>query len=91
MYTLYTCSYSFFTFVVQLPNDDLNLRQPVRNSALAFLHPSSTSSQHHILVGTQLGDVRRYDTRAARRPVANWVGIAKAGGVGVVEKGCSEK
>ncbi|KAJ3485694.1 hypothetical protein NLI96_g4784 [Meripilus lineatus] len=73
-----------------LPNDSLNLRQPVRNSALAFLQPSSTSSQHHILVGTQLGDVRRYDTRAARRPVANWVGIAKAGGVGVVEKGCSE-
>ncbi len=42
-------------------------------------------------MGTQLGDIRRYDTRAARRPVSNWVGISKVGGVGVVENGSTEK
>ena len=38
-----------------------------------------------------MGDVRRYDTRAARRPVTNWTGIGKVGGIGVVEKGHTEK
>lgn len=75
----------------QLPNDNLNLRQPVRNTAFSFLNNSTSSSQHHIVVGTQLGDVRRYDTRTARRPVSNWVGISKVGGVGVVENGSTEK
>ncbi|CAL1704873.1 unnamed protein product [Somion occarium] len=70
-----------------LPNDSLNLRQPVRNNCLAYLQPSS---QPQLLVGTQFGDVRRYDTRTARRPVANWKGIAKVGGIGVVEKGLTE-
>ncbi|KAJ3573963.1 hypothetical protein NP233_g2088 [Leucocoprinus birnbaumii] len=35
-------------------------------------------------------DVRRYDTRAARRPVTDWKGVAKVGGVQVVKKGLSE-
>ncbi|KAI0797681.1 hypothetical protein C8Q75DRAFT_801608 [Abortiporus biennis] len=73
-----------------LPNDELNLRQPVRNTALAYLQNSSAASNQHLLVGTQFGDVRRYDTRAARRPVANWKGIGKTGGIQVIEKGISE-
>jgi len=73
-----------------LPNDHLNLRQPVRNTSLAYIQPSTSASQHHLLVGTQFGDIRRYDTRAARRPVANWKGIGKVGAISVIEKGCSE-
>ncbi len=76
---------------MQLPNDSLNLRQPVRNTAITFLQPSASTSQQHLLVGTQFGDVRRYDTRAARRPVENWKGVAKVGAVGVIEKGLSEQ
>ncbi|KAI0341727.1 hypothetical protein BDW22DRAFT_1332193 [Trametopsis cervina] len=73
-----------------LPNDSLNLRQPVRNTAFAYLQPSTSPSQQHILVGTQFGDVRRYDTRAARRPVSNWKGIGKVGGIGAIENGLTE-
>ncbi|KAI0818558.1 hypothetical protein BC629DRAFT_1635128 [Irpex lacteus] len=73
-----------------LPNDSLNLRQPVRNTAFVYLQTSSTLSQQSILVGTQFGDVRRYDTRAARRPISNWTGIGKTGGIGVVENGLNE-
>lgn len=73
---------------LKLPNDNLNLRQLVRNNCLAYLQPSG---QPQLLVGTQFGDVRRYDTRAARRPVSNWKGIAKVGGIGVVEKGLAEQ
>ncbi|KAH9934804.1 uncharacterized protein B0H18DRAFT_1082581 [Fomitopsis serialis] len=52
--------------------------------------PSSSTSQHHLLAGTHHGHVRRYDTRAARRPVADWKGIGKVGGVRMVEKGLAE-
>ncbi|KAK0210700.1 hypothetical protein DFS33DRAFT_1405366 [Desarmillaria ectypa] len=68
-------------------NDSLSLRQPIRVTSLAYL---STGSPHHLLVGTQLGHLRRYDTRAARRPVADWTGIVKVGGVQTVEKGFSD-
>ncbi|KAK0459674.1 uncharacterized protein EV420DRAFT_1537129 [Desarmillaria tabescens] len=68
-------------------NDSLSLRQPIRVTSLAYL---SAESPHHLLVGTQLGHLRRYDTRAARRPVADWTGIVKAGGVQTVEKGFSD-
>ncbi|GJE87198.1 hypothetical protein PsYK624_032810 [Phanerochaete sordida] len=71
-------------------NDELNLRVPVRNTCLAYLQPAPNASQQHILVGTQLGDVRRYDTRAARRPVSNFKCIAKVGGIGAVENGTHE-
>ncbi|KAI0064617.1 hypothetical protein BV25DRAFT_1781958, partial [Artomyces pyxidatus] len=66
-------------------NDALSLRQPVNNTCLAFSSPS----QRHLVVGTQLGDVRKYDTRAARRPVANWAvkETAKIGGIRAVENG----
>lgn len=75
----------------QLPNDNLNLRQPVRNTAFTYLQTSATPSHQSILVGTQFGDVRRYDTRAARRPVSNWIGIGKTGGIGVIENGMEEQ
>lgn len=73
-----------------VPNDNLGLRQPIHITSLTYLSSSSSTSHHHLLTGTQLGDVRRYDTRAARRPVANWKGIGKIGGVNKVEKGFAE-
>ncbi|TCD64435.1 hypothetical protein EIP91_004080 [Steccherinum ochraceum] len=73
-----------------LANDELNLRQPVRNTAFTYLQPSVNPSNQHLLVGTQFGDVRRYDTRVARKPVSNWKGIGKTGGIGVVEVGLHE-
>lgn len=71
-----------------MPNDNLGLRQPVHITSLTYLQPSS--SHYHLLTGTELGDVRRYDTRA-RRPVADWKGIGKIGGVKKVEKGFAEQ
>jgi len=71
-----------------IPNDHLGLRQPVRITSLTYL--PTTSSGHHLLTGTQFGDLRRYDTRTARRPVSNWKGVGKVGGVRLVEKGLSE-
>lgn len=75
-----------------VPNDSLSLRVPVHNTSLAFLADNtSPSSGHHLLTGTQIGNVRRYDTRAARKPVADWTGIVKAGGVKRVENGVQEQ
>lgn len=48
-------------------------------------------AHQHLLVGTANGNVRRYDTRAARRPVADWKGIGKTGGVSTVEKSFHEQ
>jgi len=73
-----------------VPNDNLGLRQPVHITSLTYLTSSSSTDHHHLLTGTQLGDVRRYDTRAARRPVADWKGIGKMGGIKKVEKGFAE-
>ncbi|GBE82339.1 WD40-repeat-containing domain protein [Sparassis latifolia] len=70
-------------------NDNLDLRQPVHITTLTYLS-SSSSSSYHLITGTQSGSVRRYDTRAARRPVADWKHIAKAGGISQVEAGFSE-
>ena len=67
----------------------MGLRQPVRITSLTYLSPSTAG--HHLLTGTQFGDLRRYDTRAARRPVSNWKGVGKVGGIRLVEKGLSEK
>ncbi|KAI0374780.1 hypothetical protein BV20DRAFT_986622 [Pilatotrama ljubarskyi] len=73
-----------------VPNDHLSLRQPVHNTALTYLQPSSSTSHQHLLVGTANGNIRRYDTRAARRPVADWKGVGKTGGVSTVQKGFHE-
>ena len=72
-------------------HDSLSLRQPVHITALTYLQPSSALSNQHLLTGTQLGNVRRYDTRAARKPVADWKEIGKIGGVRTVEKGLNEQ
>jgi ribosome biogenesis protein NSA1 len=72
-------------------NDFLGLRQPVHNTCLTYLSPSTSTSQQHLLAGTRLGDMRRYDTRSGRRPVAEFKGIGKVGGVRTVEKGFSEQ
>lgn len=74
-----------------MSNDDLSLRQPVHVASLSYLSlaingPSTT----HLIAGTNDGHVRRYDTRVARRPVADWRFIAKAGAVKVIEDGHAE-
>lgn len=69
-----------------VPNDGLGLRQPVRVTSLTYLSTSTS-----LLTGTQLGDLRRYDTRAARRPVSNWKGVGKTGGVKAIEKGLADQ
>nr|GAT58729.1 predicted protein [Mycena chlorophos] len=71
-----------------IQTDNLGLRQPIRVTTLTYL-PSSGSASPHIMAGTQLGDVRRYDTRA-RKPTSQWKDIAKTGGVKVLEKGLGE-
>lgn len=78
-------------FSNQVPNDGLGLRQPVHITSLTYLSQTASSSQHHLLTGTSLGDVRRYDTRAARRPVVEWKGVGKLGGIKKVEKGFAEQ
>ncbi|KAG8715115.1 hypothetical protein FRC08_010989 [Ceratobasidium sp. 394] len=78
----------------QLPNDSLSLRQPVHITSLAFLRtaalPESQQPNFHIVTGNKSGAVRRFDTRTARRPVANWEDIAKTGGIKGVECGRNE-
>ncbi|KAG6897464.1 hypothetical protein C0992_001239 [Termitomyces sp. T32_za158] len=69
-------------------NDNLGLRQPVRITSLTYLATSPTS--HHMAAGTGLGNVRRYDTQASKRPVSDWK-IAKVGGIGSLEQGMSEQ
>ena len=68
-------------------NDYLGLRQPVHNTCLTYLSSSSSSNQPQILAGTRFGDLRRYDTRSGRRPVSDFKGVGKAGGVKSVEHG----
>ncbi|CUA72461.1 hypothetical protein RSOLAG22IIIB_01131 [Rhizoctonia solani] len=77
----------------QLPNDPLSLRQPVHITSLSFIQGSeltNQSSSFHIVTGNKNGALRRFDTRAARRPVANWENIAKTGGIRNVESGRNE-
>ncbi|KAH7340490.1 hypothetical protein B0J17DRAFT_651545 [Rhizoctonia solani] len=77
----------------QLPNDSLSLRQPVHITSLSFIqNPGLTNQQSsfHIVTGNKNGALRRFDTRAARRPVANWENIAKTGGIRNVEPGRNE-
>jgi len=71
-----------------VPNDNLDIRQPIRITAVTYI--SSSSAGHHLVTGTQLGDIRRYDTRAARRPVSNWIGMGKMGGIRSLQKGILE-
>ncbi|KAH9180761.1 hypothetical protein EDB89DRAFT_2122170 [Lactarius sanguifluus] len=66
-------------------NDSLSLRQPVHNTCLSYL-----STPQQLVAGTQRGDVRRYDTRAARKPVAEWKQICKGNGIGAIAKGHDE-
>ncbi|KAI6028356.1 hypothetical protein F5J12DRAFT_715033 [Pisolithus orientalis] len=73
-----------------VPNDFLDLRQPVHNTCLTYISPSSSTGQQHLLAGTRFGDVRRYDTRAGRRPVSDFKSVGKIGGVRAIEKGLSE-
>ncbi|ESK96927.1 hypothetical protein Moror_6505 [Moniliophthora roreri MCA 2997] len=69
-----------------VPNDHLGLRKPIRITSLSYVR----SLESQFLVGTQLGSMRRYDTRAARRPVADWNDVARVGGVKAIECGLNE-
>ncbi|KAG6820606.1 hypothetical protein H0H93_014522 [Arthromyces matolae] len=67
--------------------DNLGLRQPIRITSLCYIGPSQAS--HSLAVGTDLGNVRRYDTRAARRPVSDWI-VTKGAGIACTEKGMAD-
>ena len=77
--------------VFKVPNDHLSLRQAVQNTAFTFLQTSGSIAHQHILAGTSSGNVRRYDTRAGRRPVSDWKNIGQTGGVNTVERGFHEQ
>ncbi|KAF9053614.1 hypothetical protein BDZ89DRAFT_1125353 [Hymenopellis radicata] len=51
-------------FSGEVPHNNLQLRQPVRITAISHVSPTN------ILAGTQLGSLKRYDIRAARKPVS---------------------
>ncbi len=73
----------------QLPNDSLSLRQPIHVASLAFIGDTSgTSIPQHLITGSRYGAVRRYDTRAGGRPVANWT---QFNSIRKVHNGCSEQ
>lgn len=73
----------------QLPDDSLSLRQPIHVASLAFIGGTSeTSIPEHLITGSRYGSVRRYDTRAGGRPVANWTQFKS---IRKVQKGCSEQ
>ena len=75
---------------IQLPNDSLSLRQPIHITSLTYLK-NTTATSCHLATGTERGDVRRYDTRSAKRPVADWKGVAKIGGVKAIQTGSHEQ
>ncbi|KAF8636642.1 hypothetical protein AX17_003450 [Amanita inopinata Kibby_2008] len=69
-----------------VPNDGLGLRQPIRITSLTFLDNAT-----HLLAGTAFGDVRHYDTRAGRRPIAQFKAPGRAAGLKVVTRGSNDK
>ena len=75
---------------IQLPNDSLSLRQPIHITSLTYLK-NTTATSCHLATGTERGDVRRYDTRSAKRPVADWKGVAEIGGVKAIQTGSHEQ
>lgn len=75
MYALFTeIPHPPLTDSSQVPHDFLNIRQPVHNTALSFIHQgSATPDAHNVIVaGTAAGAVRLYDIRSQRKPVQNW-------------------
>ena len=71
----------------QVPNDNLGLRQPVHITSLTYL---GSNHPNQLIVGTQLGHVRHYDIRSARRPVSDWK-LTKMESIKTLEKGASEQ
>jgi ribosome biogenesis protein NSA1 len=65
----------------------------VHNTSLTYLSHASggVRPSHHILAGTRIGSVRRYDTRIARKPVADWQHVGRVGGVQRVQRGNFEQ
>lgn len=69
----------------QVPHNNLQLRQPVRITAISHVSPTN------ILAGTQLGSLKRYDIRAARKPVSDWEKVFTGNTVTTVETGFSDQ
>ncbi|TFK76495.1 hypothetical protein BDN72DRAFT_785446 [Pluteus cervinus] len=67
--------------------DNLGLRQPIRITSLSYLDPHFA---HQLIAGTEFGDLRHYDTRAARRPIANYTALAKVSGIKLIQPGSQE-
>ncbi|KAG8946497.1 hypothetical protein FRC04_011673 [Tulasnella sp. 424] len=72
-----------------VPHDFLNIRQPVHNTALSFVHYGSTTSDSHnvIAAGTAAGAVRLYDIRSQRKPIQNWDKVSPNSGVKHIQCG----
>ena len=70
----------------KLPPNHLRLPQPVHHLALTYL----PGSEDVLATGTRLGTVRRYDTRAQRKPTDDWK-VAREGGISTVAPGGSEQ
>lgn len=73
-----------------VPNDHLNLRQPIHITSLVYLREGA-NGQHNLATGTYSGSVRSYDTRAGKRPVTDWKSMTQKGGVKLMEKGFREQ
>ncbi|KAH7103853.1 hypothetical protein BKA62DRAFT_670035 [Auriculariales sp. MPI-PUGE-AT-0066] len=74
----------------EVPNDNLNLRVPVHITSLCYAGLGSSATD--IATGTSFGTIRRYDTRAKRRPAQDWHDvIPKNAAVRRVETGVSEQ
>ncbi|KAN0140825.1 hypothetical protein V8E53_001269 [Lactarius tabidus] len=70
----------------RVTNDALSLQQPIHNTCLGYL-----SMSQQLVAGMQHGNVHRYDTRAACKPVAKWKQISKGNGIGSIAKGHNEQ
>ena len=73
-----------------MSNDNLDLRRPTYITTLSYLYTNG-DAQTQLVVGMASGDLRRYDTRAARKPVADWKAIDKMKSIKVVQSGRNEQ
>lgn len=73
---------------IQVPNDNLDLRVPVHITSLCYLDRTKSTE---LMTGTSFGAVRRYDTRASRRPVADFSDVVKKSSIDRVQRGVSEQ
>jgi ribosome biogenesis protein NSA1 len=68
-------------------NDQLNLRQPVHITSIAFLREMNNN---HLATGNWDGSVKLFDTRAGKKPVLSKENLCDSA-VKVVEKSANEQ